>query len=214
MKSNQNNKLTYFQNFELMGKKYVNQKFQLDKEDESKILQLSGYKYKTEPLLEEFNMDKEKGLFLAGPVGCGKTSFMHILKGDKKNNEFRIISAIQIVEEYKKNNSSMPNSLVNVKILCIDDIGREPLLNSFGTVVNVIANLIRERYNKAEFGNGEITHATTNFSVEFLNEKYGDDITSRFNSLFNPILFPNNSIDKRKYHPSKRNEISNIDAKN
>jgi DNA replication protein DnaC len=77
-------------------------------------------------------------------------------------------------------------------VICLDDIGIESnKVIYYGNSLDVIAYIIAERYAKRL-----LTFGTTNYDIDFLNEKYGDYIVSRMYALFNFIEM--NGRDFRK----------------
>ena len=59
------------------GKLLFGEKFKIYEEDQDIILKLSSYFKESS---QKSGIDIEKGLLLSGPVGCGKTSLMKLLR--------------------------------------------------------------------------------------------------------------------------------------
>ena len=60
---------------ELYGKK-----FKILEIDHEIIYKLIAYFLKDEQVCDKFNIDLQKGILLTGPIGCGKTSLMNLMK--------------------------------------------------------------------------------------------------------------------------------------
>jgi DNA replication protein DnaC len=128
--------------------------------------------------------------FLYGPVGSGKTIEAILLAiGEKKNRYFRnqtcSISFESISELFyffkqsfgknEEENEKVEN-LSNTDILILDDIGVE---KTSDWALSVLYLIINRRYE-----NKKLTLITSNFSLEELATKLGDDrITSRISRM-------------------------------
>lgn len=140
--------------------------------------------------------DLNKGLFMHGNTGCGKSVFFDIFKiytsklnhnSFIKSKQTKIIaevgkSGISAIEKYIKQSMSV--------ILYIDDFGSSNSeLQYYGTNFDVMDELIQGRYD--EFvKTGALTHVTTNVKPKDFKDKFNDRITSRMNQMFNVIQFP------------------------
>jgi len=191
---------SWFYFFESQGKKTFGEKFFLDPYDHEVIMRMGVYVRKSSELAHEYTLNLDKGIFLIGPIGCGKTSFILILRTLEKNQtDFKFISAIEISNEYSINGPITIRKYVNEhKILCIDDIGREGLGRYFGKTSNVISEIIRGRYDRKMAGDNSKTFATSNFGIDDLLNFYSEDICSRMRTLFNLVAFHSDAKDKRK----------------
>lgn len=155
----------------------------------------------------------DKGLFLAGNFGVGKTWLMRLFAKNTKQ-VYEVINAKyiadaftkgkdvaegeELIEEFvqnKKNAFEDPDCFYQkFSGLCIDDLGTEDIKNNYGNKKNVIGDLIEKRYAKGTAG--IFLHATTNLSAEQLKEFYGGRVISRMRELFNYIELPGK--DRRK----------------
>lgn len=188
-----------YNQFEKYGKLYTNENFTVFREDADAIHALIGFIWQDPGWLEEYGLERTKGLIIVGPIGCGKSSFLRILRGSKKESNFFIISAKAIVNQYLMEGPLVIQRYVNsYQILCIDDMGEEFEANLYGNPCNVIHEILKGRSERLQFEKSGTTHITTRLNLEELRIKYGDDIFSIMVSLFRPILFSSNSIDKRR----------------
>jgi predicted ATPase len=60
------------------GKLMYGEKFQIHQEDIRLLHKFIAYMIYEEDLCKKYDLDLSKGLLLIGPVGCGKTSLMHL----------------------------------------------------------------------------------------------------------------------------------------
>lgn len=185
---------------ELYGKK-----FKILETDHEIIYKLIAYFLKDEQACYQFNIDLEKGILLTGPIGCGKTSLMTLMKhlapiGNKfsvkpcRDISFEFIQdGYQIIHKYSigKLYQSEPRTY------CFDDLGTENNLKYFGNECNVMAEILLSRYDL--FISKKLkTHITTNLSATEIEKQYGNRVRSRLRELCNLIAFDNVSKDKRK----------------
>lgn len=150
----------------------------------------------------------KKALLLYGPIGCGKTTLLKVLQKNSYN-PMRIISCRKVADEYAEfghaaiANYSTPQFVShrewyghNTISMCFDDLGTESEKKNFGNQVNVMAEIILNRYDNIEAKNQ--TFITTNLSITDLSKYYGDRARSRMREMFNVIEFPFNGPDRRK----------------
>lgn len=141
---------------------------------------------------------------LSGPVGCGKTSLMNLIKhlapADHKFSvkpcrdiSFEFIQdGYQIIHKYSKGKlyESEP------KTICFDDLGTENNLKYYGNECNVMAEILLSRYDL--FISKKLqTHITTNLSASEIENTYGIRVRSRLRNMINLIAFDKNTKDKR-----------------
>jgi hypothetical protein len=153
---------------------------------------------------QKYNISFRKGIILSGPVGCGKTSLMGVLKfllpSDGRyivkscrevNFEF-IRDGYSVIEKYSRLcfNKEVP------KTYCFDGLGTEDNLKYFGNDCNAMAEILLSRYDL--FVSRKIlTHLTTNLTGSEMEDYYGLRVRSRLREMFNLIAFDSNSKDKR-----------------
>lgn len=141
---------------------------------------------------------------LSGPIGCGKTSLMHLIRPFVYvKNDYKIITTRHISFEFAK---SGYDSLAQYTLktpqqnrlsgYCFDDLGAEQQIKHFGNDCNVMAEILISRYEHF-VENKTITHITTNLSASEIEKAYGNRVRSRLRQMFNLIAFDSNTKDKR-----------------
>jgi DNA replication protein DnaC len=148
-----------------------------------------------------------KGLFIAGPCGSGKSMMLTILaaiaghfrieyefggehhklqwldrRADELCNQF-ILSGADVVVEAKK-----------ADVLCLNDVGSEPAEQMYmGNRVNIIRQILEARGDKT----GQFTLITSNYPMlsDQLTVQYGDRVISRLQGMCNYFVL--NGKDRR-----------------
>jgi len=178
--------------------------FKILETDHPIIYKLIAYFLKDEQTCFQLNINLHKGIMLSGPVGCGKTSLMNIMKHLAPiENKFSvkpcrdisfefIQDGYQIIHKYSKGRQYQSEA----KTICFDDLGTENNLKYFGNECNVMAEILLSRYDL--FTTKKIqTHITTNLSASEIEQTYGNRVRSRMRQMLNLIAFEKNSKDKR-----------------
>ena len=65
---------------EYQGKLIYGRYFKIETIDHQTILKLVIYAIRDEKKAQELNLDLNKGILLSGPIGCGKTSIMALIR--------------------------------------------------------------------------------------------------------------------------------------
>ena len=168
------------------------------------IYKLIAYFLKDEVTCFQYNINLNKGILLSGPIGCGKTSIMNIMKyltptehkffvKPCRDISFEFIQdGYQIIHKYSKGKLYE----YEPKTICFDDLGTESNLKYYGNECNVMAEILLSRYD-VYIAKRIQTHITTNLSASEIETQYGTRVRSRMRELFNLIAYDNNSKDKR-----------------
>ena len=160
--------------------------------------------------LDKYNvlrLSYDKGLFLYGSLGRGKSLTLRALQGYmnsvsnrhewKKNEDYRIgmrwRSASELANAYAGEGQPALTVYYDWETnLCIDELGREPNpANNFGTKLDVIQFLLQMRYDHRRTS---VTHITTNLTLSQMNRTYGDYVADRCLEMFNFIEFKGKSF--------------------
>ena len=192
-----------------IGKITLGQHFEFHPADYQVIFQLLVYFYKDYANAERFGMDLRKGILLSGPVGCGKTSMMFLMRYLLTKDDQYIVKDCRavgmefiregypIIEKYTSNSYHTYSENMRPKTYCFDDLGLESNYHHFGNETNVLAEIMMSRY-PLFIHRKMLTHATTNLSAEELEKLYGNRVRSRMREMFNLIAFGADVADKRK----------------
>lgn len=120
----------------------------------------------------KLNKDPNKGILLSGPVGCGKTSLMKLLRHIVPHQKsYELIPARNITFTFNNIGYKTIQEYGNSNFCCFDDLGVETTGRHFGKDCNVIGEIFLSRY--ALFLQSKIrTHASTNLNGQELEERY------------------------------------------
>jgi AAA+ superfamily predicted ATPase len=192
------------------GKQDYGQNFAILKNDKPIIIKLIAYFLKDEFMCNEFQIALNKGILLSGPIGCGKTTLMHLMKYFNNQNQSLFIvkscrdisfefikDGYDVVHRYTRQSFHKNGSVEIPKHYCFDDLGTENNLKYYGNECNILAEILLSRYDLF-VTRKLITHLTTNLSATEIENIYGNRIRSRMREQFNLIAFENTIPDKRK----------------
>jgi len=124
----------------------------------------------------------DKGIFLMGSLGSGKTIMLRGLTkviGKLTDRLFKYVSAYDLSKLVIANGTE-PYSKYP---LLIDDLGKENhVIKDYGTDCRPMIELFASRYD-----NGAFTFVTTNYNMKTFADKYGDQTVERWLEMFNFI---------------------------
>lgn len=189
------------------GTRIYGNQFKLYQQDKAVIYLLLCYFLKDDIAAPQLDLDLTKGLLLTGPVGCGKTSLMHLMKFlVPAEQSFRVRSSREIAMAYSMHgyevlqqytrSSFNPYSRAPVT-WCFDDLGTEPMVMYYGNECNTMAQILLSRYDHYIY-DGMLTHITTNLTSQEIENRYGYRVRSRIREMLNLICFSGVSPDKRR----------------
>jgi energy-coupling factor transporter ATP-binding protein EcfA2 len=167
-------------------------------DDRDVLFKLCNYFIKDEANCKKLDIDIHKGILLTGPVGCGKTSLMKLLRHIVPHQKvYKIIPSRNIVFGFNHVGYKTIEDYGSTNYFCFDDLGVEPIGRHYGKDCNVMGEILLSRYEL--FLDHKVkTHATSNLNAQELEERYGNRVRSRMRQLFNLIAFEPNAVDKRK----------------
>lgn len=189
---------------EQKGKLQFGEKFHFREADIINIQKLICYFLKDEVMAIHFNLELSKGILLCGPVGCGKTTLMTLMRHlTQPNHKFIMKTCRDISFEFIKEGyqtihkySHGNNSHSEYRNYCFDDLGVETNLKYYGNECNVMAEIILSRYD-IYISRKVITHITSNLSAPEIETAYGNRVRSRLREMLNLIAFDKEVEDKR-----------------
>lgn len=193
-----------FKYLELQGKQTYGQSFKIHPEDKPTIYKLLIHAIRDKENALKLDLDLSKGILLSGPVGCGKTSIMHLIKPFVNTKyDYKIKTTREVSFEFAKHGfealqpyTQKSNQQHRLTGYCFDDLGAEQQIKHFGNDCNVMAEILISRYEQF-IENNAVTHITTNLSASELESFYGNRIRSRLRQMFNLIAFDREAKDKR-----------------
>jgi len=140
-----------------------------------------------------------KGLYICGPIGTGKTTALNTLRlfclGLRRLTGFKLHNCLRVEEAF---NTGGFNSLLRYEAgpAAFDDLGAEEEKAVFyGSACNVMQRIIQNRYINFN-RKGTKTHFTSNFNLEMFGGRYGARASSRLVEMCNKIYLPGE--DRRK----------------
>ena len=189
---------------EQKGKQNYGENFKIIEDDIPIITTLLVYFLNDEIMAKTIEIDLKKGILLSGPIGCGKTTLMNLMRHvPEQERKFILKPTREISFEFIKEGYEViqrynsGNKLNNgIKNYCFDDLGTENNLKYFGNECNVMGEILLSRYDL--FINKKIiTHITTNLSASEIEAAYGNRVRSRLRAMLNLIAFNPATKDKR-----------------
>ena len=189
---------------EKKGTELYGNHFKILESDYQIIFKLIAYFLKDEQTCFQFNISLNKGIMLSGPIGCGKTSLMNIMKyltptehkffvKPCRDISFEFIQdGYEVIHKYSKGKLYVSEP----KTICFDDLGTENNLKYFGNECNVMAEILLSRYDLFT-SKKLLTHITTNLSASEIEINYGNRVRSRLREMINLIAYDKTAKDKR-----------------
>lgn len=179
------------------GKLLFGKQFKTYREDREILYKLCLYFIRDRARCSQYGIDIDKGILLSGPIGCGKTSLMKLLKYMVPHQRpYEVIPCRNIVFSFNHIGYKTIEDYGDSQFFCFDDLGVEPTGRYFGKDCNVMGEILLSRYDLF-LNHDRNTHATTNLNAHELEERYGNRVRSRMRELFNLVAFGKDSKDKR-----------------
>ena len=146
-----------------------------------------------------FKAGEGKGLLLCGRSGLGKTFLMNCVAQRvlERGYSVVVVSAYKLIEamrrfQFGEDGMEQVQDMLSCDLLCIDDLGSEPMLR--GVTVSSIYHIINERRNA-----NRAVVITTNLDSELLYEKYDDRIGARLTDPSRMKVIPFVGMDVRRF---------------
>ena len=152
-----------------------------------------------EEYADTFAAGEGKGLLLCGRSGLGKTFLMNCVAQRvlERGYSVVVVSAYKLIEamrrfQFGEDGMEQVQDLLSCDLLCIDDLGSEPMLR--GVTVSSIYHIINERRNA-----NRAVVVTTNCDADQLYEKYDDRIGARLTDPSRMKVIPFVGVDVRRF---------------
>jgi len=187
------------------GQKFYGKHFRIYPEDHLVITKLLCYFRRDVAMAEKLAVNLNKGILLTGPIGCGKSSLMFMLRNFQPvESRFIIRPCRDVSFEFSREGFETINKYThrsfknhNPIVYCFDDLGAEHNMKYFGITSNVMAEVMLTRYDL--FINRKLlTHITSNLCASEIENIYGQRLRSKMREAFNLMAFVDASPDKRK----------------
>ncbi len=158
-------------------------------------------------MIEKYNIDKNKGLYLCGDYGTGKTlifSALYDFTSFVGINKFKFYSSIDIITETSKNGvetiekfqKNFSEGKTNAFHCYIDDIASvNEKINHFGNQYNIMELLILSRY-EAYTKYRKLTFFSSNLYPKQLKQTYNERIIERLREMCNIIELTGKTLRK------------------
>lgn len=193
--------------FKLDGKR--DRCFELNEQNE-KIYHALALYFANDPEFEALDphWKLDKGLLIAGNIGVGKSVMMRLFARNKRQC-YELISCRKIADQFattghealefytqpKRAFFEDPQTYFQRQIgYCFDDLGTENEKKNYGNQVNVMADIILNRYDRKFEYPWCQTHITTNLSADQIEQFYGARVRDRMREMFNKIVFVGQSL--------------------
>lgn len=177
--------------------------FKISDEDAEYYVKLFHY-FKASP---QSTLDLNKGLFICGPFGTGKTVSMKLMQ--RFFRSFGIVSTRHLVRDYlgemkgqvldlygRQSYKQRPQGGLDYKqpiAWCFDDLGQENnAVKLYGTEQNVMEEIISDRYEEFK-KTGMRSYFTSNCKPEDITGLYGKRIGDRLREMVNVITYEGKS---------------------
>lgn len=180
--------------------------FKMD-EGNLEIIKLLSLYFSGDAAFEEAGYSLHKGILLLGPVGCGKTSLMRAFSLNS-HNAFAVVSCRKVSDDYSSHGADALKTYSALKPVyphqyfgqtnigyCFDDLGTESSRKHYGNEMNVMADIILNRYEQLSL-KGK-THFTANLDADQIGEQYGSRVRSRLREMCNVVAFDGGAADRR-----------------
>lgn len=176
--------------------KSVIPEFRIDQWNKEVITNLFNYFNGVEG---KYNLDK--GLWIFGDIGTGKSSLMKVFSEYMKLefNSFKLHVCSEVCNVYGGSGdldlyTYNRNGYIGKPVwMCFDELGRETIPAAhFGTKLNVMQHILHIRYSLWQSARLK-TFVTTNCDPLQIESLYGDFIRDRIREMFNIILMDGGS---------------------
>lgn len=132
--------------------------------------------------------NRGRGLMVAGPCGTGKSLICGKVIPILLQQTMRKICAMYTAREMNTRYQEM----LEQKIIYIDDVGTEPMMNDYGEKRWAFSDLVDEAERK-----DVLLIATTNLDPEHLAQRYGDRTLDRLRGLTKLVAFTGKSLRRQ-----------------
>jgi DNA replication protein DnaC len=158
---------------------------------------------------EHFAKKSRKGVFLIGSVGIGKSAMMKIMQRLFKDTDrrFKWVNSYDLKDMAEQVTTGEIKSLYGYDLKCdlyVDDIGFSSDVRRYGNTVNIISEILMERYDLF-INSGYRTHLSSNMLVSIKNNEkniptietiYGARVVDRLREMCELVTWNGESLRK------------------
>src|ERR1044072_7765812 len=198
--------------------------FKLSVDDyNTKVVRMLCRYFSNDPRFEEMgeSYSLEKGIVLCGNVGTGKSTLMRLFARNKRQC-FNLVSCRKLAAIYAQDGHGIFEAYRGPRMepindasifyqrqvgYCFDDLGTEEIKKMMGNEMNVMEEILQNRYDMKYKYPFTQTHITTNLAYDDQTDEtsnfypgiesiYGTRVRSRMREMFNTIVL--DGPDRRK----------------
>lgn len=187
-----------------LGVQMYGENFNLENESVFK-----AYKAMYEYLIKRSKGKSKKGILLIGGLGVGKSAMMKVMQRLFKDTEsrFKWVNAYDLKDLSELYTTAQIKEMYGYDLkmdLYIDDIGVSVDVKRFGNTVNIITEILMERYDLF-INSGYKTHISSNLVTQITNDThntptlktvYGARLMDRLKEMTDVITFKGESQRK------------------
>lgn len=136
---------------------------------------------------------QKTSLLLLGHIGCGKTVLAKALgRTLAVRNLCPYLVSMTKLAAMVKESGEVPEFVYHNRILILDDVGTEQTeIQMYGNRYQLFNEIIYARYSRMQ-----PTILTTNFTWDYLEEKYGGRVMSRLREMCDVLAFTGGDLRK------------------
>lgn len=197
-------KLTGADKIKIIGHELYGETFSIDNQQTHEV-----YKKVYERLMIGLKRKKSKGLFIIGSIGIGKTAMMKVTQRLFKDTQrrFKWVSGYELKDLSETLTIMEIKNLYGAGLKCdlyIDDIGFSIDVKRYGNTVNIISEIIMDRY-ELYISSGFKTHISSNVTASIKNNDrniptierlYGVRVLDRIKEMCDLITWNGESLRK------------------
>lgn len=197
-------KISGSETIEIIGKDIYGDKFSIKDPKRNSI-----YKTVYNQLILGISDSNAKGIFVTGGVGVGKSAMMQVFQMLFKDTErrFKRVSGYELKDLSEELSVAQIKALYGSGLKCdlyIDDIGFSVDSKRFGNTINIISEIIIDRY-ELFVNSGYKTHLSSNILAFLKNNEtntptietmYGVRVLDRIKEMCDLIIWKGDSLRK------------------
>jgi len=194
--------ITGSQAIESIGKEIYGEKFSIEEADKKSV-----YKDVYNSFIKNNKGKAKKGICLVGGLGVGKSAMMKVFHKlfRNSNSRFRWVSGYELKDLSEMLTIQQIKEMYGYELKCdlyIDDIGISVDVKRYGNTVNIITEILMERYDLF-IETGFKTHISSNLptvmkgiNTPTINSVYGNRVYDRIKEMCEVIIFKGESQRK------------------